>query len=128
MTMQNKILWVLQWLFGVYFVAVGIMHLVLPEGLPEPLSWMYDLDDTRHMLSGVAEILGGLGLILPSLTRIAPWLTPLAAIGLMIVMIAAILFHVGRDEIANVGINVFNLLVLGYIAWGRSRLVPIVAR
>jgi hypothetical protein len=80
------------------------------------------------MLSGVAEILGGLGLILPSLTRIAPWLTPLAAIGLMIVMIAAILFHVGRDEIANVGINVFNLLVLGYIAWGRSRLVPIVAR
>ena len=128
MTMQNKILWVLQWLFGVYFVAVGVMHLVLPEGLPEPLSWMYDLDDTRHMLSGVAEILGGLGLILPSLTRIAPWLTPLAAIGLMIVMIAAILFHVGRDEIANVGINVFNLLVLGYIAWGRSRLVPIVAR
>jgi putative oxidoreductase len=128
MTMQNKILWVLQWLFGVYFVAVGIMHLVLPEGLPEPLSWMYDLDDTQHMLSGVAEILGGLGLILPSLTRIAPWLTPLAAIGLMIVMIAAILFHVGRDEIANVGINVFNLLVLGYIAWGRSRLVPIVAR
>ena len=126
--MQNKILWVLQWLFGVYFVAVGVMHLVLPEGLPEPLSWMYDLDDTRHMLSGVAEILGGLGLILPSLTRIAPWLTPLAAIGLMIVMIAAILFHVGRDEIANVGINVFNLLVLGYIAWGRSRLVPIVAR
>lgn len=128
MTMQNKILWVLQWLFGVYFVAVGIMHLVLPEGLPEPLSWMYDLDDTQHMLSGVAEILGGLGLILPSLTRIAPWLTPLAAIGLMIVMIAAIFFHVGRDEIANVGINVFNLLVLGYIAWGRSRLVPIVAR
>ena len=128
MTMQNKILWVLQWLFGAYFVAVGVMHLVLPEGLPEPLSWMYDLDDTQHMLSGVAEILGGLGLILPSLTRIAPWLTPLAAIGLMIVMIAAIFFHVGRDEIANVGINVFNLLVLGYIAWGRSRLVPIVAR
>ena len=128
MTMQNKILWVLQWLFGVYFVAVGVMHLVLPEGLPEPLSWMYDLDDTQHMLSGVAEILGGLGLILPSLTRIAPWLTPLAAIGLMIVMIAAIFFHVGRDEIANVGINLVNLLVLGYIAWGRSRLVPIVAR
>ena len=128
MTMQNKILWVLQWLFGVYFVAVGVMHIVLPEGLPEPLSWMYDLDDTQHMLSGVAEILGGLALILPSLTRIAPWLTPLAAMGLMIVMIAAIFFHVDRDEIANVGINVFNLLVLGYIAWGRSRLVPIVAR
>lgn len=126
--MQNKILWVLQWLFGVYFIAVGIVHFVLPEGLPEPLSWMYDLDDTQHLLSGVAEILGGLGLILPSVTRIAPWLTPLAAIGLGIVMIAAIFFHFGRDEFANIGINLVNLLALGYIAYGRARLVPIDAR
>lgn len=126
--MQNKILWVLQWLFGVYFIAVGVVHLVLPDGLPEPVSWMYDLSDTQHLLSGVAEILGGLGLILPSVTRIAPWLTPLAAVSLMVVMIAAIFFHVGRDEFANVGINVVNLLVLGYIAYGRARLVPIAAR
>ena len=126
--MQNKILWVLQWLFGLYFIAVGVMHLVVPEGLPEPLSWMYDLSDTQHVVSGVAEILGGLGLILPSVTRIAPWLTPLAAIGLMVVMIAAVVFHVGRDEFANIGINVVNLVVLGYIAYGRARLVPIDAR
>lgn len=126
--MQNKILWVLQWLLGVYFIAVGVMHLVVPEGLPEPLSWMYDLDDTQHLLSGVAEILGGLGLILPSVTRIAPWLTPLAAVGLMVVMVAAIFWHVGRDEITNIGINVVNLSMLGYIAYGRTRLVPIASR
>lgn len=126
--MQNKVLWVLQWLFGLYFIAVGIAHFVLPEGLPEPVSWMYDLDDTQHLLSGTAEILGGLGLILPSVTRIAPWLTPVAAVGLMIVMIAAIFFHVGRDEMANVGINVLNILGLGYIAYGRTRLAPIAAR
>lgn len=126
--MQNKVLWVLQWILGVYFIAVGVLHFVLPEGLPEPVSWMYDLGDTQHLLSGTAEILGGLGLILPSVTRIAPWLTPVAAVGLMIVMIAAIFFHVGRDEMANVGVNVLNILVLGYIAYGRARLAPIAPR
>lgn len=126
--MQNKVLWALQWLLGVYFIAVGVLHLVVPEGLPEPVSWMYDLNDTQHLLSGTAEILGGLGLILPSVTRIAPWLTPVAAVGLMIVMIAAIFFHIGRDEMANVGVNVLNILVLGYLAYGRARLAPIAPR
>ena len=126
--MQNKILWVLQWLIGLYFIGVGVTHFVLPEGLPEIVAWMYDLDDNLHYVAGAAEILGGLGLILPSVTRIAPWLTPLAAIGLIAVMIGGALWHFGREEFANIGINVVNTLVLAYIAYGRWRLAPISPR
>ena len=125
---HNTILWVLQWIMGIYFIVFGVIHLVLPEGLPDPLSWMYDLDGTVHTVSGVAEILGGIGLILPSLTRIAPVLTPLAALGLIVIMVSAIVFHAGREEWLNIGINVFDIVLLAYIAFGRLRLAPIEAR
>jgi putative oxidoreductase len=125
---HHRVLWVLQWVVGLYFIAIGAMHFILPEGLPAQMSWMYELDDTLHMVTGVAEILGGLGLILPSVTRIAPWLTPLAAIGLMVVMVGAVFWHVGREEPVNIALNVVNLIVLGYLAYGRWRLAPIEGR
>lgn len=126
--MHNKSLWVLQWLVGSYFIVFGIMHFVVPEGLPDPLSWMYELSDTLHIVSGTAEILGGLGLILPAVTRILPMLTALAALGLLIVMAGAVIWHVDRGELQNVVINTFNVAVLAYIAYGRWRLAPIGAR
>lgn len=104
------------------------MHFVVPEGLPDPISWMYDLSDTLHVVAGVAEIIGGLGLILPAVTRILPALTPLAALGLLIVMAGAVIWHVGRGELQNVAINILNVAVLAYIAYGRWRLAPIGAR
>ena len=126
--MHNKILWVLQWLFGLYFIGVGVMHFVLPEGLPGTMAWMYELNDTLHYVAGIAEILGGLGLILPSLTRIAPQLTPIAALGLMALMIGAVVWHIGRDEMTNIGINLINALAMAYVAYGRWRLAPISAK
>ncbi len=122
---HDRVLWVLQWIFGVYFIGVGITHFVLPDGLPQMLSWMYELDDTLHTVSGVAEILGGLGLILPSAARIRPELTPMAALGLLIVMIGAVIWHVGREEYPQIALNVFNAVILAYIAYGRWRLAPI---
>ncbi len=125
---HDRALWVLQWLFGVYFLAIGILHFVVPEGLPAQLGWMYELSDTLHVVTGIAEILGGLGLILPSITRIRPELTPLAALGLIVIMVGAVVWHIGRDELTNVGINVLNAVILAYIAYGRWRLVPIEPR
>lgn len=125
---HNRVLWVLQWIFGLYFIAIGVMHFAVPDGLPDVMSWMYELSDTLHTVSGIAEILGGLGLILPSLTRIRPELTPLAAVGLIIVMAGAIVWHASRGELPNIATNVFLILVLSYIAYGRSRLAPIPAR
>lgn len=125
---HDRALWVLQWLFGVYFLAIGIMHFVVPEGLPAQLAWMYELNDTLHVVTGIAEVLGGLGLILPSITRIRPELTPLAGMGLIVIMVGAVVWHVGRGEMLNVGVNVVNAIVLAYIAYGRWRLVPIEPR
>lgn len=125
---HNRILWILQWVFGLYFVVVGINHFVVPDGLPQMMDWMYELDDGLHYVAGTAEILGGLGLILPGLTKIQPQLTVYAALGLIAVMIGAVIWHAGREgEIAVIGTNIFNILVLAYIAYGRARLAPLEA-
>ena len=126
--MHHKVLWALQWLFGLYFISIGVMHLVVPDGLPGPLSWMYDLGPTVHVVAGVVEILGGLGLILPALTRVLPILTPIAAIGLGLVMIGAAAWHAPRGEVQSIVVNLINVAVLAYVAYGRLRLAPIEAR
>ena len=122
---HNRVLWVLQWVFGLYFIAFGVMHFVVPEGLPQPLEWMYDLDETLHYVTGVAEILGGLGLILPGLTGVALDLTPWAAVGLGVVMVGAMIYHSGRGEILNIVLNVVVAAIMAYIAYGRWHLSPL---
>lgn len=121
---MNRALWIGQILLGVYFVAVGVMHFIVPDGLPDQMAWMYDLSTPLHVVSGVAEILGGLGLILPAVTGIRTELVPLAASGLALVMLGAIVYHIGRSETQNIFFNVVLIAILGFIAYGRFRLHP----
>lgn len=125
---MNRLIWVLQVLFGVYFVAIGVMHFTLPAGLPEPMGWMYELSTTLHVASGIAEIAGGLGLILPAATRIKPHLTPLAAAGLAVVMILASVWHLPRGETQTIVVNLVLAGLLASIAYFRWRIRPVVSR
>ena len=122
---MNILLWVLQVLFGVYFFFIGVSHFIVPPGLPAMMGWMYELSPTLHAVSGAAEILGGLGLILPSVTKIQTRLTPLAGLGLVIVMLGAVIFHLQRGETQNIAFNVVLALIVGFIAYGRWKLNPI---
>jgi uncharacterized membrane protein len=121
---MNRALWIVQILLGVYFVAVGVMHFIVPDGLPAQMSWMYDLSTGLHAVSGIAEILGGLGLILPAITGIRTELVPLAATGLALVMVGAIIYHIDRSETQNILFNVVLIAGLGFVAYGRFRLHP----
>lgn len=125
---HNLLLWILQIVFGLFFLYTGVVHFTLPEGLPDQISWMYDLSDPIHYVAGTVEILGGLGLILPGLTRMAPGLIPWAALGMVVVMVGAVVWHIGREEFQNVATNVATALVMVYIAYGRWKLAPIRSR
>ena len=117
---MNMLLWFLQIALGIFFVATGVIHFVVPDGLPAQLGWMYDVPDTLHVISGTAEILGGLGLILPSVTRILPALTVWAAAGLVVIMLAAAAWHLGRGEISNIVMNLVVAAALAFIAYRRA--------
>jgi len=77
---------------------------------------------------GVSELVASVGLILPSVTRIAPKLTPLAAAGLVVIMVLAMGYHVRLGEMHALP----NSIILGglaaFVAWGRFRKVPIAPR
>ena len=122
---MNIALWILQVLLGIYFIFIGVNHFIVPPGLPEAMSWMYELSPGLHYFSGTVEILAGLGLILPGLTKIQTRLTPLAAAGLVLVMIGAMVWHLQRCEVTNIFLNLILAALAGFVAYGRWRLSPL---
>src|SRR6267154_1590404 len=83
---MNIVLWIIQVLLALLFLFAGGIKLVLPI---EEMTKQMALPGLFLRFLGVVEVLGGLGLILSGLLRITPGLTPLAAAGLVIVMIGA---------------------------------------
>ncbi|HSF43819.1 MAG TPA: DoxX family protein [Thermoanaerobaculia bacterium] len=120
----NVVLWVLQVLLGLLFIWAGGMKLVMPL---EKLAGPVDLPGWFVRFIGVVELLGGLGLILPGLLRIRTGLTPLAAAGLVIVMIGAVGITLagGGETAAMAVIPAVTGLLAAFIAYGRWRLVPL---
>ncbi len=74
---MNIVLWVVQVLLGLAFIAAGSLKVSQPaDKLKKNMNWVEDVTPTSVKGIGVLEILGGLGLILPAVTHILPWLTP----------------------------------------------------
>src|SRR5213593_12325 len=90
-------LWIVQALLAAVFLCAGGAKLVLPlDQLPGPVAvpgWFL-------RFIGVCEVLGAIGLILPGLLRIRPGLTPLAAAGLVIIMIGATVVTLMGGDVA----------------------------
>jgi uncharacterized membrane protein YphA (DoxX/SURF4 family) len=98
---MDTALWIVQWVLAVAFLISGLGKLLTPEDRlrnSKNLKWIEDTGVERARIAGEAEVPASLGLILPSLTGIAPILTPLAAIGLAIVMLLAARLHTRRNE------------------------------
>jgi uncharacterized membrane protein YphA (DoxX/SURF4 family) len=116
----NVALWIIQIVLAAAFLIAGTTKVLTPKGkLRERMAWVDDFSQTSVRLIGTAEILGALGLILPAATGIAPILTPIAAVGLIIIMIGAAITHVRRQEPAIVPVNVVLLVLAAIVAWGR---------
>jgi uncharacterized membrane protein YphA (DoxX/SURF4 family) len=126
---MKYVLWVLQVLLGLAFLAAGGMKLIQPYAeLAQQMAWVSDVPEVLVRFIGVAEVLGGLGLILPAATRILPWLTPVAAAGLALDMLLATLFHLVRGEVGVAVVPLLVGLLATLVAYGRWRMVPILAR
>src|SRR5258706_15180741 len=117
---MNVFLWILQGLLGALFLMAGAMKATQPkEKLPKNMTWVNRRSANTVKFIGAMEILGGLGLILPWATGIATILTPLAAVGLALVMVLAIGDHVRSKEYNVIGINVILGAIAVVIAIGR---------
>jgi len=118
----NKGLWVAQGMLAALFLFAGVSKLMLPiEAMAGPVAfpgWFL-------RFIGIAETLGAVGLILPWLFRIRPELTPLAASGLVIIMLGA----TSVTLVSGMGAAAMMPFVVGvlaaWVAYGRARLTPL---
>ena len=119
-------LWIAQVILAAMFLMSGFMKVSQPiDQLSKMLPWTAQVAEGLVRFIGVAEILGALGLILPSLLRIQPKLTPIAAVGLALVMLFAAAFHISRGETPAIGMNFVLIAIAAFIAWGRFKRAPI---
>jgi putative oxidoreductase len=123
---MNILLWVLQVLLALAFLAHGLLFLNPPPDIAAMMN--ASLPRWFQLFLGVAEILAAIGLTLPGVTRVMPWLVTWAAVGIMIVMVSATVYHVMRSEYSSAGITLALLAMATYVAYMRHRVVPIGVR
>ena len=119
---MNKVLWVVQVLLALLFLFAGVTKLVMPvEAMQQgPVA----IPGLLLRFIGVVEVLGGLGLILPGLLRIRMGLTPLAAAGLVIIMVGAIVVTLMGGSVAPALIPLVVGLLAAFVAYGRWHIAP----
>ncbi|MET0422693.1 MAG: DoxX family protein [Actinoplanes sp.] len=118
---MNVFLWIVAGLLAVVFIGAGAMKLIQPKEklVASGLGWADDYHPGLIKLIAGLEVLAGIGLILPAALDIVPILVPLAALGLVIIMIGAVVVHARRKELPMAGGNVVLLILAAIVAWGR---------
>ena len=124
---MTRVLWSIQVLLAALFLFAGGFKLLAPidvvqQQLALPASLIH--------LIGTLEVLGALGLVLPSVLRIQPLLTPLAAVGLTLLMIGATILtpELMGGEVGPAVLPLVVGLLAATVAYGRWRVAPIQMR
>jgi hypothetical protein len=115
----NTWLWIVQGLLAALFLFAGGVKLVMPvEAMQQgPVA----LPGPFLRFIGVAEVCGAVGLILPWALRIRPALTPLAASGLVVIMIGATILTASGGQLAPALFPMTVGVLLTVVAYQRTR-------
>ncbi len=124
---MHILLWVVQVLLACAFGMAGVMKSTQPVDVlvQNGIAWAGQVPLLMLRFIGISELLGAIGLILPAATKIKPWLTPLAALGLLTIMILAMAFHLSRGEAQALPMNMVLGGLAAFVAWGRTKKAPI---
>jgi uncharacterized membrane protein YphA (DoxX/SURF4 family) len=126
---MNSLLWVLQVLLAVVFAVHGWVYTTWPPSaaalIEKRNGRSLGLPASLRTLIGICELLAAVGLVLPGLTGILPWLTPLASVGLTLVMLGASGFHLSRQENSTAVISLVLVAICVLVAYGRVAIIPL---
>ena len=118
---MNTTLWIIASVLAVLFLFVGSLKIVRPKEklIASGIPWAEDFGLGTLKTIGALEVLAAMGLILPAVLGIAPVLVPLAALGLVVVMVGAAITHVRRKESPGIIVNLVILALAAVVVWGR---------
>lgn len=118
---MNIALWIVAGLLAVVFLAGGAMKLIQPKEklVASGFGVFEDFSAGAVKAIGTLEVLAAVGLVLPAALDIAPVLVPLAAVGVVLLMVGAMIMHLRRREAQAVVANLVVLAVAVLVVWGR---------
>ena len=119
----NVLLWIAQAVVFGSLCLGGVMKLTMPvEKISTIFPWTGQVPTPFLRFIGVVDLAGGLGILLPELTHTLPQLTAWAALGCVVLMISALLFHARRSELRDTPFNFLLLALSAFVLWGRQGL------
>jgi uncharacterized membrane protein len=122
----NAVLWLLQIVLALAFLALGLLMVMRSrERLLRVAGWVEDFPEWVVTTTGVLELLGAVGVVLPGVLGVAGVLVPVAALGLVVLLIGAIATHLLRGEQDEVGVPVALLIAAAVVAAGRLSAWPL---
>ena len=116
---MNTTLWVMQGILATVFLASGTIILIFKEKLKSKLTWLTEYSQASVLLISLAKILGAIGLIVPMITGVAPILTPLASLGIAIIMVLAFVYHIRKKEYKDLPATILFFAIALLIAYNR---------
>lgn len=124
---MDTAVWIVAALLAALFLVTGLTKITQPrlkmaEG---PMEWAADVTDGQFRTVGVLELLGAAGLILPAVLGIAPTLVPLAAVGLALTMVGAIVAHLRLGETDRLAVPIVVLALALFVAVERFGAYPL---
>lgn len=122
---MHELLWAAQLLLAAVFAVTGTVKLVRTRAqLRSFMRWVDRWSDAGVHAIGFAEVVAAAAMVLPGGTGIVPVLTPLAAVGLALLMAGATVVNVRSGEVSRVPATVALLAVSAFVAWGRFLAAP----
>lgn len=120
---MDRLLWAGQLLLALTFTVFGVLHAFALEETRKQVAWANDVSREVMLFIGLAELAAAVGLIAPA-ARVLRWAAPVAALGLVVLMTFATVFHIGRGELANAAFNVVLAALAAFVAYGRRGALP----
>lgn len=119
----NFALWIVAGLLAAAYLFGGGGKLIMSKeriaATTPSARWVDDFSARSVKAIGALEVLAAVGLILPAVLDIAPVLVPLAASGLVMIMIGAVITRLRRHDGLVVLADLAYLVLAGFVAWGR---------
>ena len=126
---MNMLAWVLQIVLAVVFLLHGLLFTVAYGPVAKRMQARGRAPSTMapafRQFIGVAELAAAFGLTVPPAVHLFPWLAPLAAAGLVLVMVGAAIFHARKTEFREVAVMVFLGGLAAVTVFLRWQVVPL---
>ena len=106
----NVALWILASVLALAFLAGGLQKLTRSRErlAASGLAFVEDFSDRAVRTIGALEVLAAVGLVVPAALDVLPIVVPLAASGLVLLMIGAAVVHQRRGEGKAVAVGRFG--------------------